>query len=703
MAETARAKHRFDAEPRPGSDPPTGADADAREATGPRPTPLARKKARARGDADTSSTGRLIIVGNGMVSQRLCEQLLRGHEQGGGQLPELVVFGEESRPAYDRVHLGEVLRGRPADSLLLAPPSWYLSRGIRLHLGDPVELVDPPSRTVVSRRGHELRYDRLVLATGAAPASLPVIADPHDLLYLRTVEDALQLQRQQARARTAVVVGGGLLGVETAATLREAGLEVTIIEVSDRLMRRQLDPATAEVLRASLERRGVTVVTGRGLSTVVRVDAGDGVRKRLILGGGLELSADLVVVATGVRARDQLGGPGLRRHPQGGYLVDELLRTSDPRIHAIGDCAVAGGAATGHVLPGYRMAEALAETLLGRPRAFVAPPPSLRLKLPGAPLLLAGACPADGWTTSASDAGEGRHRALALADGRVVAAAALGAWPEWNRLEQAVEAREPLTGKQLRRFARGGAMWPRARAPEPVAESGPRPDEILCSCNLVSLGTVRAAIGAGCRTVSEVTCRTRAGGGCGSCAPVVQAMLASAETAPVRRGFRTVAAAGALALAAIGTLLAAASPAVRAALVPARWDFLWREPGPQQATGFALVGLFLVALLLPLRNRLGARVPGSGNLWRVVHVLVGVLLVLALAVHGSARAGQGLNLAVSVATAALVVAGGAAALGWRAAPPQRRAVRGWLRPLHRLLLWPALGLIAAHVLAVYYF
>jgi nitrite reductase (NADH) large subunit len=503
-------------------------------------------------------------------------------------------------------------------------------------------------------------------------------------------------------ARRAVVIGGGLLGVETAAALCHAGLQVTVVEMGARLMRRQLDPATAEVLRRKLAALGLAVVTGRTLSTV----AGGPEGKRVILSEGVELPADLVVMTTGVRARDQLGGAALARHALGGYLIDDHLRTSVPHVYAIGDCAAMVGLQPGTVLPGYQMAETLAANLMGPPepgarwaeQVSSPPPRTIRLKLPDSPLLLAGACPPGGWTTELSL--RGSYRALAVRDDRLVAAAGLGSWPEWNRVERAVTEREVLTAKQLRRFARGGELWPGTVT---LAPAGAAADSIVCTCNLVSLRSLQTAIGDGCRTVADVVGRTRACSGCGSCTPVVMAMLEGQRTAPVVRPMRG------LWPVALVTLLLAAVPVValatglRARWLPEAWDFLLRDPGAQQTTGFALVGLALLAMLLPLRRRLGKRLPGSGNMWRLIHGLIGASLLAGVLVHSSGRMGQGLNGALSVATLAFTLAGAALAFGWRRAPPQPAAVRRVLRPLHLLLLWPALGLMLAHVLAVYYF
>jgi hypothetical protein len=183
----------------------------------------------------------------------------------------------------------------------------------------------------------------------------------------------------------------------------------------------------------------------------------------------------------------------------------------------------------------------------------------------------------------------------------------------------------------------------------------------------------------------------------------VESLLQGQQTTPVVRPLRALWPVALLALLLAAVPLAALAPGARGRWVPEAWDFLLRDPATQQLSGFGVVALGLLAMTLSLRRKLGRRMPGSGNFWRLIHSLLGVSLLAGLVVHSSGRAGQGLNGALSVATLAFTVAGAVLAFGWRRAPPQPAPVRRLLRPLHLLLLWPALGLMLAHVLAVYYF
>jgi nitrite reductase (NADH) large subunit len=641
--------------------------------------------------SEAASSERVVVVGNGMVGHRLCEALVR--RRAGRPGPSVVVFGEERQPAYDRVHLGDLLRGRARESLDLARADWYEERGIRLELGDPVVRIDRELRVVVSRQGRCVRYDRLVLATGAVPV-VPLEASPRIYHVLRTLDDIGPLAADLSDAESAVVVGGGLLGIETAGTLSELGLLVTLVEVGPQLLGRHVDAETAARLTRTLESRRIRVLLD---TRVMGVQADSGGGKRLELSGGARLVTDVIVAAAGVRPRDDLGAAaGLLRHPQGGFVVNDLLQTSDPLIHAIGDCAVHQGIPCGTVAPGYEMAEALASTLLDEPRPFRPSPRSIRLKLPGRPMMLAGE-PGRLRAHRVVRAGGEIHRVVALdEERRPVGAIAFGEWRDWNRLEDAIRLRQPLGRREVERLCRTGDLWGEATGRPASAPCGD--EAVICACNLVTAGALRAAIARGCRDVRALGAATGAATTCGSCLPAVAALTrgGAAQAAPRTRGLVVLGVAAALLIAAVAAGRSALTAWWPGALL--HWEFFLREPAAQQATGFGLLGLALLTLALPLRKRLALRLPGAPELWRLLHAGLGVLLVGAAALHTGLRHGHRLNLALSVAVLALLGSGALSAAGWRRG--------GWAqawRWAHLALLWPALGLLAAHVVAVYYY
>jgi bacterioferritin-associated ferredoxin len=279
-----------------------------------------------------------------------------------------------------------------------------------------------------------------------------------------------------------------------------------------------------------------------------------------------------------------------------------------------------------------------------------------------------------------------------------VGATAVGEWRDWERVEDAVHRKRPVSHWRIERFTRGESLWP----DEPSATG--RPDEqLICTCNRVDYGTICGAVRGGCKTVAELAARTGATRTCGSCVPVIERILkldAPPLQAP-RRG-AVLLSLGVVALLATA-LLIGARPLLQRWLpqhLPF-WDQLWREPVAQQVTGFSTVGLLALALVLPLRRKL-PKLPASVSLWRVVHGAVGGLAVAALAAHTGLRLGVNLNLFLSIGFLALAAVGGLTAFWpWGQRPPGGLARA--LRFVHLTLFWPALALVALHVLAVYSF
>jgi nitrite reductase (NADH) large subunit len=312
------------------------------------------------GDAKT-----LVVVGNGMVAHRLCERLV---ELDRAARWNVVVFGEEPRPAYDRVHLSAAFAGTRADELQLADAVWYAERSITLHLGDRVVEIDRAARAVTSERGRAVVYDALVLATGSAPFVPPIPGTtlPGVFVY-RTIDDVEAIRAWSARAGAAAVIGGGLLGLEAAKAVRDLGLVTHVIEAAPRLMPRQVDARGGDVLRRAVARLGVHVHLGAAPRALLGGAAVEGVA----VADADPIRVDMVVISAGIRPRDELArDAGLVVGARGGIVVDPALRTSDPAIFAVGECALANGMVYGLVGPGYAMADALAAHLTGGDATF---------------------------------------------------------------------------------------------------------------------------------------------------------------------------------------------------------------------------------------------------------------------------------------------------------------------------------------------
>jgi nitrite reductase (NADH) large subunit len=461
------------------------------------------------------------VVGNGMVGQRFCERLV---ERDVDRRWRLVVFGEEPRPAYDRVHLSEVFAGRSLDDLQLAPDAWYAEHGLALHLGERVVGVDRRECKVVTSLGRRVAYDALVLATGSAPFVPPVPgADRRGVFLYRTIDDLVAIRDWAAGARRAAVIGGGLLGLEAAKAVRDLGLETHVVEFAPRLMPRQVDGAGGEVLKRAIERLGVRVHVGVQTEEI----AGDDAVRALRLAGGAELPVDMVIVSAGIRPRDELARAcSLDVGERGGIVVDAGLRTSDPRIYCIGECALRSGLVYGLVGPGYEMAAVLADRLCGGDAAFTGADLSTKLKLLGVDVASFGDAFADeALGTQAQrvvfdDRAHGVYQKLVLsADGR--------------RLLGGILVGDADAYPELLLAAREGRAVPERPhellfgAHEMSGSASAATDETrICACNNVTKGQIRQVIAAQqLTTLNRVKACTRAGTGCGGCVPLVKQIL----------------------------------------------------------------------------------------------------------------------------------------------------------------------------------
>ncbi|MFJ8003071.1 nitrite reductase large subunit NirB [Streptomyces fagopyri] len=466
----------------------------------------------------STDTPTIVLVGHGMVGQRFLEALA---ERGLTATHRVVVLCEEPRPAYDRVRLTSYFSGRTPDELSLTDAGFIAAHGIELYLGDPAETIDRAARTVTARSGLTVAYDTLVLATGSVPFVPPVPGkDAEGCFVYRTIEDLLAIEEfAKARATTGAVVGGGLLGLEAAGALQGLGLATHIVEFAPRLMPAQVDEGGGAALLRTVRDLGLTVHTGTGTQEIVT--GADGAVTGMRLSDGSELPTDLVVFSAGVRPRDRLArDTGLTVGERGGITVDERCRTSDPRVFAIGECALASdGRVYGLVAPGYEMAETAAATIADADAGFTGADLSTKLKLLGVDVASFG--DAHGTTAGCldvvySDSRSGTYRKLVVGrDGELLGGILVGDADAYGTLRALTGSVPPIAPEHLVLPAGTGA--PDALGPSALPDSA-----VVCSCHNVTKGTVRAAVTEHSRTtVPEVKKCTKAGTGCGSCVRVL--------------------------------------------------------------------------------------------------------------------------------------------------------------------------------------
>jgi len=451
---------------------------------------------------------RLVVVGTGMSGLRVAEEVLERSPTGFA----ITMLGEEPGRTYNRIMLSKLLaRTAGPEDVELQPASWYSSRDVDLRGGSPAKLVDLEQRRVIGADGEVHGFDALVLATGSRPFVPPIPgADRSQVYSFRTAEDARAIATAADRSEHALVLGGGLLGLEAAAGLLAHDVEVSVVEVADRLMPQQLDHGGARTLQRALTELGVSAMVGRRVEEIA-----DG---EVVLDGGEAVAADLVVVAAGVRPETSLAaeaGIAVGR----GILVDDELRTDAPGVWAVGECAEHRGTVYGLWAPLAEQAQAAGASLVGDPGGFAGAATATTLKIAGIDLFTGGPAGADGKQDELlyHDSRSGVYRKLVVEGSRLVGAMVVG---------------DARSSRRLTELLRTGADVPLGvLAPEAAGENGaeepPDDEAILCSCNRKTRGEVLGAIrGEGLATLAEVAAATSASTGCGSCAGEVEELLA---------------------------------------------------------------------------------------------------------------------------------------------------------------------------------
>lgn len=488
--------------------------------TVPAPSPLVPVRARSPLDGT-----RLLVLGGGMTGHRLAARLRAEDPDGDWRL---TVLGEEPHRPYDRVHLSDWFSSRRPELLELDTAVWDDPR-ITLVTGDAAASIDREAQAVTTRSGALHPYDQLVLATGSWPwAPRAEGGDLPGIFSYRTLEDVEQLAewtrlRSEALGRPlhGVVVGGGVLGLEAAASLQGLGAAVSVVEFADRLMAVQLDQGGGEMLRLLAKDRGLAVRTGVGASAMR--PSGDGSVATMVLTDGEELPADVVVLSTGIRPRDRLAREaGLAIGERGGVVVGETCRTSDPAIWAIGECASFEGTCAGLVAPGNDMADVVVDQLLGGGRTHRRAAEGTKLKSAGVDAASFGdvnALSPDALEVSFVDPVHRQYRKLVLSDDAttLLGGVFVGDISLYSQLR-------PLTGRAL------GADPSAVIAPEgggdALAGAELPDDAVVCSCNNIAAGAVRHAVNEqGCHTVGAIKECTTAGTVCGSCVPTLTKIL----------------------------------------------------------------------------------------------------------------------------------------------------------------------------------
>jgi len=464
---------------------------------------------------------KLVIIGNGMAPGRMLEELF---SRAPG-LYDVTIFNAEPRVNYDRIMLSPVLSGEKTyESIVIHDDEWYAFHGVTLHKGARITAIDRAEKTVSAENGVTVSYDKLVIATGSHPIIIPVPGhDLPEVLPYRDLDDVAKMLAIAERKGHAVVIGGGLLGLEAAYGLKQRGMTVTVLHLMPTIMERQLDPAAAYLLEKALAERGIEIITKANTRRILGAGRVEGVE----LEDGRVIAADMVIMAVGIRPSAGLAkdaGIAVNR----GIVVDDGMQTSDASVYALGECAEHRGVCYGLVAPLYESARVLAERLSGGAAEYQGSQVNTKLKVTGVNLFSAGdfAEGPDREEVVLRDASRGIYKRVILKDNRIVGAVLYGettdgAW-YFDMLKRGTDVSE------LRHTLIYGQAYQGGTAADPKAAVAALPDDAeICGCNGVCKSKIVSTINEkGLTTLDEVRAHTKASASCGSCTGLVEQLMA---------------------------------------------------------------------------------------------------------------------------------------------------------------------------------
>lgn len=469
------------------------------------------------------SKQRLVVVGNGMAPGRMLEHLFETSSE-----YDVTIFNAEPRVNYDRIMLSPVLSGEKTyEDIIIHGDDWYASHGVTLHKGAKVTEIDRAAKTVTSELGITESYDKLVIATGSNPFIIP--CPGHDLpgvLAYRDLDDTDAMMAAAKKGGNAVVIGGGLLGLEAAAGLKAQGMDVTVLHLMPSLMERQLDSAAGYLLEKELKSRGIDIRCNSNTKQILGESAVEGVE----LDDGTVIDCDIVVMAVGIRPNVALAQDcGLEVNR--GIVTTASMQTSDPDIYSVGECVEVSGMVYGLVAPLYQMAQVAASHLAGpSDSAFEHRETPTKLKVTGCDLYSVGdfAEGPDREDIVLRDASSGTYKRVILKDNKVIGAVLYGATEDgawYNELlksgENIEEFRDTLIFGQA--YQGGGDIDPLA------AVANMSDDAEICGCNGITKGTIVKAIqDQGLTSLADVRAHTKASASCGTCTGLVENVMAVA-------------------------------------------------------------------------------------------------------------------------------------------------------------------------------
>ena len=657
----------------------------------------------------TANRHPIVIIGSGPVGIRALQLFVKQDPK-----VEVVIYGNEPWEPYNRVKLSTFLAGDLDWLGLIQDQKIPETDSVTARFNCPITEIDRQNKYILDVTGFKQYYSKLIIATGSSP-HVPQIKgiEKAGIYCFRSLDDVQQLVARRVRSHRTVIIGGGVLGLEAARAMSRENTEVVVIDHNDKLMSSQLDDASAKQLKSHVLSLGISVY----LNSSIREITGDDRVAGLILRDGTQIKCDTIVLATGIRPNVKLArkaglvvGKGIR--------VNDRLQTSDENIYAIGECAEHRKTIYGLVAPGYEQAKVAVfsisnqgpKPILKRKISYQGSIASTSLKVVGIDVFSMGEVHAEeskGFITHHvyEDKAKNIYRKLIIKRRRLIGAISIGQWPQIGRIQESVSYKRFIWPLQLRKFARTGELdsdtfsenvttWP--------AHSK------ICNCTGVTRGELSKAFAKGHCTVEALASCTGASLVCGSCKPKLSQLVGSAPVIDADKRYKSLLGFSLVALLVTSIFILVKNISYNPTVdVFWQWDKLWRENLLKQITGYTAIGIMFLAALISFRKRIKAIKWFEYTNWRLVHVILSVIAILALVAHSGFRIGNNLNFYLMGTVIGLIALGTFAGMTISVQHKMDYVAAKSLREkflwAHIVLLWPLPVLLGFHIFKTYYY
>ncbi len=649
--------------------------------------------------ADANDT--IVIIGTGPVGIKALTTLLERSPQ-----QNIVIYGDEPWEPYNRVRLSSFLAGEIGWSDITESQKIPQRENLVQHHHCKVVEINRQQAYVVDELGRIQHYSKLILALGSHPHIPSIEGIELQRVYtFRNMSDTQHLLARRVKSRTVAVIGGGVLGLEVAKAMTRNHTKVIVVDHAQHLMLRQLDEQAATLLNQHISDLGIQLYLGNGIKRIIGKDTVSAIELR----NGEVLSCDTVIFSTGIKPNIQLAREA-KLSVGRGIRVSDTMQTSDPNIYAVGECAEHRETVYGLVAPGYEQAKVAIADIEKRTTQYTGSITATQLKVVGLPVFSMGRT-GEGESKSTfneyiyQDTQTGVYRKIIRFRNRLVGAIAIGEWGALARIQEGIVKQRYIWPWQIRRFIKTGDLWPLEQG---KSVSQWPASAVVCNCTGVTRGQCSQAISSGCNSIESVMQRTSASTVCGSCRPLIQSLLGGvvkADKIPALKSFLLYSVLISLMVTAAVLLPGIAYNA--SSMTSIQWDLLWRDNLIKQISGYSILFLIVVGLLLSLRKRWPKFALFDFTFWRYLHVLLGVFIGVGLFLHTGFRLGDNLNAWLMLLFLGLMLIGSMfgvfMSLQHKIDGVLAQRIRGYMQWGHVLLFWPLPALLTFHIIKTYYF